>query len=100
VIIGRNATKLPTNLADRHRHRSTAALADLVAERGYLDRHPQCRWEELRPRRLPRRRNRVKSWLNSSTVSLMSAQQFAERDPAGEIRQRLTAIGEMVAGAS
>jgi putative ATP-dependent endonuclease of OLD family len=75
-------------------------VADLVAERQYLARHPQCLWAELPPRSRRRRRNRVKSWLNSSAVSLMSAEQFAERDPAGEIRQWLTAIAEMVASAS
>ena len=75
-------------------------LADRVAERQYLARHPLCCWPELPPRSRRRRRNRVKNWLNSSAVSLMSAQQFAERDPAGEIRQWLIAIGELVAGAS
>jgi hypothetical protein len=35
-----------------------------------------------------------------SAVDRMTAQQFAERDPAGEIRGLLTAIAEMVAGGS
>lgn len=75
-------------------------VADLVAERQYLDRNPQCRWAELPPRSRRRRRNRVKGWLNSSAVDHMTAQQFAERDPAGEIRQWLSAIAELVASAS
>jgi hypothetical protein len=75
-------------------------VADLVAERRYLIRHPQCRWAELPPCSRRRRRNRVKGWLNSSAVSLMTAQQFAERDPAGEIRAWLMTIAEMVADAS
>jgi hypothetical protein len=37
---------------------------------------------------------------NTVAVNRMSPQQFAERDPAGETRQWLTAIAELVAGAS
>jgi hypothetical protein len=73
-------------------------VADCVTERQYLSQHPECRWVELPPRSRRRRRNRVKTWLNSSAVDRMSARQFAERDPAGEIHQWLTAIAEMVAG--
>jgi hypothetical protein len=75
-------------------------VADLVAERRYLVRHPHARWAELAPRSRRRARNRAKRWLNTLAVDRMTAQQFAERDPAGEIRQWLTAIAEMVASAS
>ena len=75
-------------------------VADLVAQRRYLVQHPHARWAEVAPRSRRRLRNRVKRWLNTEAVDRMTAQQFAERDPAGEIRQWLTAIAEMVAGAS
>jgi hypothetical protein len=47
-----------------------------------------------------RPRNSTKRWLNRLTVDYMNAQQFAERDQAGEIRQWLSVIAELIAGAS
>jgi hypothetical protein len=75
-------------------------VADLVAERRYLVRHPHAHWADVAPRSRRRMRNRAKCWINSLAVDRMTAQQFAERDPAGEIRQWLIAIAEMIAGAS
>jgi hypothetical protein len=75
-------------------------VADLVAERRYLVQHPHACWAELAPRSRRRLRNRAKRWLNIEAVDRMTAQQFAERDPGGEIRGWLMAIAEMVAGGS
>jgi hypothetical protein len=75
-------------------------VADLVAERRYLVRQTHARWAEAAPRSRRRLRNRAKCWINSLAVERMTAEQFAERDPVGEICQWLTAIAEMVAGGS
>jgi hypothetical protein len=75
-------------------------VADLVAERRYLVQHPFECWAEMAPRSRRRLRNRAKRWLNTLAVDRMTAQQFAERDPAGEIRGWLRAIAEMIAGGS
>jgi hypothetical protein len=75
-------------------------VADLVAERHYLAQRPHACWTELAPRSRRRLRNRAKRWLNTLAVDRMTAQQFAERDPAGEIHEWLRAIAEMIAGGS
>jgi hypothetical protein len=71
-----------------------------VAERRYLIKHPHACWDELATRTRQRLRSRAKRWLTLSAIDRMTAEQFAERDPAGEIRQWLMAITEMVAGAA
>jgi hypothetical protein len=73
-------------------------VAALVAKRRYLAQHPSARWEELPARSRRRLRNRAKRWLNTLAVERMTAEQFAARDPPGEICQWLKAIGDMVAG--
>ncbi|HEV2968731.1 MAG TPA: ATP-dependent endonuclease [Pirellulales bacterium] len=75
-------------------------VADLVAQQCFLQFHPSEPWSEQSVRARRRLRNRVKSWLNTSAVDRMTAARFAERDPAGEIRDWLCVIAEMAGGSS
>ncbi len=60
-------------------------VPDLVAEQLFLRRHPGDSWAEQPARCRRRQRYKVKSWLNRQAVDRMTAEQFVERDPAGEI---------------
>ncbi len=75
-------------------------VADLVAERCFLRQHLGDRWGELSTRARRRLRNRAKSWLNTLAVDRMSVARFAERDPAGEIRDWLWMTAELAGGSS
>ncbi len=73
-------------------------VADLVAERSFLRRHPGERWNELSARTRQRLRNRAKSWHNTLAVDRISVARFAHRDPAGELHGWLRMIAELAAG--
>jgi len=73
-------------------------VADMVARACFERQDHELPWEELLGRARKRCRETAKRWLNRQAVERMTPGQLDERDPEGEVRGWLEAIGEMVAG--
>jgi hypothetical protein len=70
-------------------------VAEMVAEKRFLNHHPDRDWSETPARCRRRLKNQAKQWLNRAAVDRMTLDLLATSDPDGEIRGWLTAIGEM-----
>jgi len=73
-------------------------VADLVARACFERQDHELTWEELPGRARKRFRETAKRWLNRQAVERMTVRMLDERDPVGEVRRWLEAIGEMVVG--
>jgi hypothetical protein len=78
----------------------TYSADDDVAERAeralFVPSSTATEWGELSRRSRRRLRDRVKSWLNTTAVELMTVARLREHDPAGEVVGWLRAIGELL----
>lgn len=72
-----------------------ADVADLVARNRFLVADPSRDWLSISARCRRRLRNHVKQWLNRDAVDRMTSALLDERDPNGEIRSWLAAIGQL-----
>ncbi|HVC96462.1 MAG TPA: ATP-dependent endonuclease [Pirellulales bacterium] len=73
-------------------------VADLVARLCFERQDHELPWEDLPGRAKKRCRETAKRWLNRQAVERMTPRLVDERDPDGEVRGWLEAIGEMVVG--
>jgi hypothetical protein len=73
-------------------------VADLVARLCFERQDHELPWEELPGRAKKRCRETAKRWLNRQAIARMTPVLLDERDPDGEVRGWLEAIGEMAAG--
>jgi len=70
-------------------------VADMVAWACFERQDHELTWEELPGRARKRCRETAKRWLNRQAVERMTVKLLDERDPEGEVRGWLEAIGEM-----
>ncbi|MGO8750972.1 MAG: ATP-dependent endonuclease [Thermoguttaceae bacterium] len=70
-------------------------VADMAARAIYARQGKPGPWESLPPRSRKRRRDRVKTLLNTAAVERMTLARLAERDPGGEIRSWLATIARL-----
>ncbi len=73
-----------------------AEVAELVARLCFERQDHELPWEDLPGRAKKRCRESAKRWLNRQAVERMTPKLLDERDPEGEVRGWLRAIGEMV----
>lgn len=66
-----------------------------MAAQAVLSTQSSNSWESLSRRARQRLRNKAKGWLNTTAVDQMTPARLAERDPAGEIQEWLSAIGHL-----
>lgn len=70
-------------------------VAELAARACYLLRRETVPWRLLPARARKRLKDRAKHWLNTYAAEQMTVTRLAERDPAGEVRSWLAAIGRL-----
>lgn len=73
-------------------------VAELVARKTYERQEGHLPWDALPARARKRRRDRAKTWLNTSAVERMTPRRLAEQDPDGEIRDWLKIIAHLAHG--
>lgn len=73
------------------------SVAELVARQRFAESGAPLSWDQLTSRGRRRLRCRVKRDLNTSAVERMTVPRLDHQDPAGEIRQWLRLIADIVA---
>ncbi len=70
-------------------------VAEAAAQALFEQPGPSCAWHDLPARARRHRRERAKKLLSMQAAECLTAEQLAERDPAGEVASWLQAIREL-----